>query len=329
VKVKNYLLGVDAKALQYPSGFDAFIHLIVNYPIFAARKTKKVYVLTFNGDVSASQVERLREEITAILTLSENRSPEKDNKKEKQKEKDEEGKEEEMKGEKEKGEERDKDRVVVVLNSGGGTVTGYGLAAAQLDRIKSAGLGLTVCVDQVAASGGYLMAAVAGWIAKPSPPLSHSHSLSLPLDEIVASPFALLGSIGVIATMPNFSERLQREGVSVEDVTAGRYKRTLTPYKKPTDADRLKLQDDINNVLVGTHCNVHCTLFPYLAFFLAVFKDYLKRNRPKMDVDQLATGETWYGPDALRLGLVDRLATSDDVSLIACTMAHLIHFNGM
>lgn len=187
----------------------------------------------------ASQVGRLREEITAILNICN----------------------------KERG-----DRVVLQLNSGGGTVTGYGLAAAQLQRLRDAGLPLTVCIDEVAASGGYMMAAVA--------------------DRIIASPFAIVGSVGVIATIPNFSERLQREGVVVEDITAGKYKRTLTPYKKPRDEDRVKMKADIEQVLV-------------------LFKSFLKANRPSLNVEAIATGETWQGPDAIRLGLVDELRTTD------------------
>lgn len=198
-----------------------------------------VFVLKFDGDVRATQVSRLREEITAVLNICD----------------------------KERG-----DRVVLQLNSGGGTVTGYGLASAQLQRLRDAGLPLTICVDEVAASGGYMMASVA--------------------DTIIASPFAVVGSVGVIATIPNFSERLQREGVVVEDVTAGKYKRTMTPYKKPKDEDRHKMKEDIEHVLV-------------------LFKGFLKANRPRLNVDAIATGETWQGPDALRLGLVDELRTAD------------------
>jgi serine protease SohB len=198
-----------------------------------------VFVLTFKGDVLATQVVRLREEITAILNLAN----------------------------KDRG-----DRVVLQLNSGGGTVTGYGLASAQLLRFKDAGLPFTICIDEVAASGGYMMASVA--------------------DEIIASPFAVVGSVGVIATIPNFSERLQREGVLVEDITAGKYKRTLTPYKKSNPEDRNKMKADVENILV-------------------LFKKFLKQNRPKLNVDEIATGETWQGEDAIKLGLVDSLQTSD------------------
>ncbi len=131
-----------------------------------------------------------------------------------------------------------------------------------------------VCVDQVAASGGYMMAAVA--------------------DEIVISPFAVLGSVGVIATVPNFSERMEREGVVVEDVTAGKYKRTMTPYKKTTEEDREKTQEDIN------------TIFNQ-------FKQHLKTSRPALDIESIATGETWLGQEALDRNLCDRLCTADDV----------------
>lgn len=191
----------------------------------------------------ANQVAHLREEVTALLSIA----------------------------------NADRgDRVIIQLNSGGGTVTGYGLGAAQILRLKDAGLHVTVTVDEVAASGGYLMASVA--------------------DRIVASPFALLGSVGVVATMPNFSERLTREGVIVEDVTAGKYKRTMTPYKKTTDEDRAKLKSDVEQILV-------------------IFKDWLKTHRPQLNVEAIATGETWHGPDAVKKGLVDSLITTDDLIL--------------
>jgi len=165
---------------------------------------------------------------------------------------------------------------VLVLNTGGGTVTGYGLAAAQLLRLKEAGLHLTICVEQVAASGGYLMACVA--------------------NKIVAAPFAVLGSIGVITEVPNVYERLKKEGVQFSTVTAGKFKRTLTPTKKLDEADVAKTKEDIEGVLT-------------------LFKRFVAENRPQVDIDKIATGETWLGPDALELNMVDRLATVDDVLL--------------
>ena len=142
--------------------------------------------------------------------------------------------------------------------------------------LQQAKIPLVVCVDEVAASGGYLMAAVA--------------------DRIIASPFAVLGSIGVILSIINYSERMSREGISVEDITAGEFKRTLTPYKTPSDADRSKVQRDIDQAL-------------------QLFKSFLAAHRPALDVDRVATGEVWYGSDALAKGLVDELSTSDEYIL--------------
>jgi serine protease SohB len=204
---------------------------------------KHVFVLNFPGDVTASQVAGLRQEVTALSRFANA-----------------------TRG----------DEVVLLLNTGGGTVTGYGLAAAQLMRIKSLGLKLHICVEQVAASGGYMMACCA--------------------DKITASPFAVIGSIGVISEVPNVFQRLDREGIEFLTVTAGKYKRTLTPTKKPTDEDFAKTKADIEQVLV-------------------LFKDWVKTQRPQLDIESVATGETWFGPDALERKLVDELITSDDVLL--------------
>ena len=168
------------------------------------------------------------------------------------------------------------DEVVLVLNTGGGTVTGYGLAAAQLTRLKDAGIKLTICVEQVAASGGYMMACTA--------------------DRLVASPFAVLGSIGVISEIPNVYERLKKEGVEFQTVTAGKFKRTLTPTKKIEKADVEKSKADIEDVLT-------------------LFKTFVKTQRPKLVIDDVATGETWFGADALKRDLCDELKTTDDVLL--------------
>lgn len=199
-----------------------------------------VFVLHFDGNSSADQVVKLREEISAILEVADAKRG---------------------------------DRVVLKLNSPGGTVTGYGLAASQLLRLKGAGIKLTTCVDQVAASGGYLMACVS--------------------DKIISSPFAVIGSIGVVAVLPNFTDRLQREGVSVEDYTAGKYKRTVTMYKKPTDSDKNKMKSD-------------------LELIHKIFKEFVKKHRPNVDIENLATGETWLASEAVKLGLIDEINTADD-----------------
>lgn len=238
-----YLVTVLAadQLLRLKQFADAYELQIESASLVVARKN--VFLLSFDGDVSASQVSRLREEISAVILQADPLTG---------------------------------DEVILNLRSGGGTVTGYGLAAAQLDRLRVAGLPLTVCIDEVAASGGYLMACVGNYL--------------------YASPFAVVGSVGVVTTMPNVSERLKREGVEVEDITAGKFKRTMTPFKTPSEDDRSKVQSDLENILV-------------------IFKSYVKKHRPSLDVDEIATGEVWFGPDALEKGLVDAIRTSDDVIL--------------
>ena len=206
----------------------------------SSQSGKKLFVTRFLGDVSASQVSNLREEVTAIIGSA----------------------------------RPGVDEAVVVLQTGGGTVTGYGLAAAQLQRFKAAGIKLTIAVEQVAASGGYMMCCVA--------------------DRIVASPFAVLGSIGVISDIPNVYQRLKDEGIEFQTVTAGKYKRTLTPTKKVTKEDFEKSKADVEEILV-------------------LFRDFVKENRPQLDIDAVATGETWFGKDALDRKLCDEIKTVDDV----------------
>lgn len=197
----------------------------------------RTFVCRFKGDLQASAVVALSEEINAILIAA---AP--------------------------------GDRVVVVLESAGGTIHGYGLAASQLARVRARGLPLTVLVDRIAASGGYMMACVA--------------------DRIVAAPFAIVGSIGVVAQLPNFHRLLQRHDVDFEQMTAGRYKRTLSLFGENTDEGRAKFQQDIDDA--------H-----------ALFKDFVSRYRPALDLERVATGEYWFGQRALELGLVDAIATSD------------------
>jgi serine protease SohB len=208
-----------------------------------ATEAKRAYVLQFDGDPAASQTANLREEVTAVLKTADS-----------------------SRG----------DEVVLKLTTGGGTVTGYGLAAAQLLRLKDAGLKLTVCVEQVAASGGYMMACCG--------------------DKIIASPFAVLGSIGVITDIPNAYERLKQEGIEFQTVTAGDFKRTVTPTKKVTKEDLAKTEADIKEIF-------------------SLFKKFVKGQRPSLDIEKVATGETWFGQDALDRHLCDELRTFDDVKL--------------
>lgn len=198
----------------------------------------RLFVIDFDGDVEASAVDNLREEITAIISAA---SP--------------------------------NDRVLVRLESPGGMVHAYGLAASQLSRIKAANLSLIIAVDQVAASGGYMMACVA--------------------DHIIAAPFAVVGSIGVVAELPNFHRLLRHNKVDYEQHTAGEYKRTLTMFSENTDAAREKFKKELEE----TH---------------DLFKQFITDNRPSLDIDKVATGEHWYGTQALALGLIDSIQTSDD-----------------
>ncbi|SLJ84834.1 protease SohB [Psychrobacter sp. DAB_AL43B] len=202
---------------------------------------QQVFVLDFDGDIKATAVKHLREEISTLISTA-------------------------NKG----------DEVVVRLESGGGLVHGYGLAAAQLARLKDAGFKLTVCVDKVAASGGYMMACVA--------------------DNIVAAPFAIIGSIGVVSQLPNFHKWLKNHDVDYEMFTAGDYKRTVTMFGENDDEDRAKYQEELEQ----TH---------------ELFKHFVNRYRGMLDVDKVATGEHWYGEDALHLNLVDKLQTSDSYLL--------------
>lgn len=199
---------------------------------------KRLFVLDFNGDMKASSVDNLREEVTAVL-----------------------------------GQARPEDEVVVKLESSGGMVHSYGLAASQLDRIRRKNIALTVCIDKVAASGGYMMACVA--------------------NKIIAAPFSLVGSIGVIAQLPNFHRLLQKHDIDFEQVTAGDYKRTLTVFGENTEQGRQKFRQDLEEI--------H-----------SYFKDYVKSHRASVEIDRVATGEVWLGSRAQELGLVDELMTSDE-----------------
>ncbi len=203
----------------------------------AGHARPRVYVLDFDGDLQASATENLRHEISAVLSMASSA-----------------------------------DEVVVRLESGGGMVHGYGLAASQLARIRDAGVPLTVCVDKVAASGGYMMACVA--------------------DRILAAPFAILGSIGVVAQLPNFHRLLQKHDIDFEVLTAGEYKRTLTLFGENTEKGREKFQQDLEI----TH---------------QLFKQFVSQYRPKLDIDSVATGEIWLGIAAREQQLVDELQTSD------------------
>ncbi|MBV4490906.1 protease SohB [Pseudomonas oryzicola] len=218
-----------------------------------AEEKGRVFVLDFDGDIKASATESLRNEITALLTLA---TPH--------------------------------DEVVLRLESGGGLVHSYGLAASQLARIRQAGIPLTVCIDKVAASGGYMMACIG--------------------EKIVSAPFAVLGSIGVVAQLPNVNRLLKKHDIDFEVLTAGEYKRTLTVFGENTEKGREKFQEDLDI----TH---------------QLFKDFVARYRPQLHIDEVATGEVWLGVAALNRKLVDELQTSDEYLSERARTANLFHLH--
>ncbi len=217
--------------------------LIAKGQIKNPKARKRIFVLNFKGDVWASSVQALREEISALLPVA-----------------------------------RRNDEVVLRLESGGGVVHDYGLAASQLQRLRAKKIYLTVLVDKIAASGGYMMACVA--------------------DKLLAAPFAVIGSIGVLAEMPNFNRLLKKFDIDYEQVTAGEYKRTLTVFGQNTPEAREKLADQLEDI----HSQ---------------FKAFIEEHRPEIQIDKVSTGEYWHGNRALDLGLVDGLQTSDDYLLNA------------
>ncbi|WP_165905089.1 protease SohB [Parashewanella curva] len=199
----------------------------------------KSFVIDFKGSIDAHEVESLRKEVSAVLAIA-----------------------------------TKEDEVIVNVESGGGMVHGYGLASSQLDRIRQAEIPLTVCVDKVAVSGGYMMACVA--------------------NKIYAAPFAIVGSIGVVAQLPNFNRLLKKHDIDYEQHTAGDFKRTLTVFGENTEEGRQKFQQEIEE----TH---------------VLFKEFVAQYRPELSLEKVATGEHWFGKQALELGLIDDIRTSDDL----------------
>lgn len=207
------------------------------------KNRKRLFVINFHGDIRASHVEALREEVTAILTVA-----------------------------------KPNDEILVNLESSGGMVNAYGLAASQLDRIRKAKLKLTVSVDKVAASGGYMMACIA--------------------NHLIAAPFAIIGSIGVISQLPNFYHFLKAKKIDFEQITAGQFKRTLTMFGENTEKGRSKMQAEVNEI--------H-----------DLFKEFVAHHRPSLNMETVATGEHWFGKQALDLKLIDEITTSDSYLLNA------------
>ena len=207
----------------------------------AKHNKPRLFIINFKGDVQAHAASALNEQINTILL---SHQPD--------------------------------DEVLLRLESPGGVVPGYGLAAAQLTRLRDKNIPLTIAIDKVAASGGYLMASVA--------------------NQVIAAPLAIIGSIGVIAQLPNFHRLLEKNHIDYEQVMAGKHKRTLTIFGQNTQQGREKLQSEVDETLV-------------------LFKSHIQKFRPQVIIDNVATGEHWYGSQALDLKLIDAIQTSDDFIL--------------
>ena len=237
-------IGVSLKSAEMdPKAYKSFLKERTKKKKKAIKGKPKeiIYVLDFKGDLQASAVDKLKQEINAIIA-SEVKCKE----------------------------------VVLKVESGGGSAYAYGLCAAELKRLVDNKIKLTVCIDKMAASGGYLMSCVA--------------------TKIVAAPWAIVGSIGVIAQLPNFHRLLKKLDIDIEMHTAGKFKRTLTTLGKNTKQGREKFISELEDLHV-------------------VFKDFVKENRPKIKVAQVSTGEVWQGDKAVKLGLIDEIGTSDDYLL--------------
>ena len=248
-EVERMLLSkADLKAMKKAEGKEA---KQVKKAGLASTNRQKVFVIDFKGDVRASGVDSLRHEVTAAL-----------------------------------GHAKVTDEIVVRLESPGGTVDGYGLASSQLVRIRDAGIPLTICVDNVAASGGYMMACLG--------------------NTIMCAPFAVLGSIGVVSSMPNFNRFLKKHDIDVELTTAGEYKRTLTMIGENTEEGRKKYTEE----LTAIH---------------TLFKGFVLKYRSDLDIDTVATGESWFGNDAVERKLADKIMTSDEYLQQKVRSADLIH----
>ena len=226
-------------------------HLDLKFKKQELVKKPKIFIIDFNGDLKASQSQQLRNEITSIVSIA-----------------------------------QPGDEVMIRLDSPGGSVNGYGLAASQIERLRQHHLPVTVCIDQVAASGGYLMACIA--------------------NKILAAPFAIVGSIGVISQIPNFNKWLKKHDIDFEQITAGEYKRTLTIFGENTNEGRKKYAEDLEKI------HHH-------------FKQHVGIYRPQLQIEKVATGEHWLASDGLSLGLVDELKTSDEWILEHTNSHQLIH----
>ncbi|KZX82185.1 hypothetical protein A3715_00045, partial [Oleiphilus sp. HI0009] len=219
----------------------------------ASPNKQSIFVLDFKGDKTASSVGSLSKEVSAILSVA-----------------------------------KPNDEVFLRLESPGGTITGYGLASQQLIRLREAGIRLVVSVDEIATSGGYMMAAVG--------------------DRIIASPTSMLGSIGVIMEVPNFYNLLDRAGVQFHQFTAGKHKRLVSMTNKIGDAAK----DQINQDLEKSH---------------ELFKNHVHTYRNSVNLESVSHGDVWSAKYCLDNKLVDDLMTSEAYLFDRASRANIFHIS--
>ncbi len=171
------------------------------------------------------------------------------------------------------------EEAVVIIDSPGGTTHGYGHAYALLERLSASGLKVTACIDRIGASGGYLMA--------------------LPADRILAGPFAIVGSVGVVAGIPNVKRLLEEKGVSYRLFVAGDKKRVV----HFADDDGPEVREYMDEKLAGIHTQ----------FLQAVEK----HRGDRVKLDEVRSGDHWSAEESVEkgLGLVDELQTSAEYLL--------------
>lgn len=235
---------------EYSSIEDSYDSVLINKPIVdksinlndvVQEGAHNVFVIDYVGSMMASEVVYLTAKIDAII-LKSNKD----------------------------------DEVVINITSPGGAVSGYGLVASQIKRLKTAGLKITATVDTVAASGGYMAAVVS--------------------DEIIAAPFAMVGSIGVVANVMIYEELLKNIGIQTNVYTSGDSKRTVVPSRVPNAEEEAKLEAQLEEI----HSR---------------FKDHVLSFRPDIDEDKVFTGQAFLAADAINFGLVDKIGTSDELLL--------------
>ena len=174
------------------------------------------------------------------------------------------------------------DVFLILVESSGGSVSNYGDLYSVMEMIKKRGHTLWVAIDRVAASGGYL--------------------ISLPADKIFATPFALIGSIGVLSEVPNFGGLLDKYGVKMEEYTAGERKMNISMFRENGEEQKEHHRKKLGKI----HELFKAQLVKYRGGLI---------EKKGVDIGELMEGDFWMGENAFELGLVDELKSSVEILL--------------